>query len=295
MSIDRPVLRYFGGKWRIAPWVISHFPSHRRYVEPFGGAASVLLQKEPAYNEIYNDLDSSVVSFFRVMRDPVKRAELQRLLRLTPYSRDEFVAARQTAADEIEAARSLCVRSYMGVGTSGLRCRDTGFRTEFKDDVKLASQIICWRSLPDRLDEVAARLSGVLIENLDALEIMQSASDPDTLIYCDPPYPFGTRAAGARKEYAHEMSDVDHARLADFLKSLSAMVIVSGYPDSVYDALGWESVDHVNYTMAGQKRMDRLWLNPLVSERLEREQAFEQMGFDFSTDMNGQNREAVEV
>lgn len=33
----RPVLRYHGGKWRIAPWIIAQFPAHRVYVEPFGG------------------------------------------------------------------------------------------------------------------------------------------------------------------------------------------------------------------------------------------------------------------
>jgi len=84
--IDRPVLRYHGGKFRIAPWVIEHFPPHRTYVEPFGGAAGVLLQKPRAYSEIYNDLDSDVVNFFQVLRDPAQLDRLLQACAATPYA-----------------------------------------------------------------------------------------------------------------------------------------------------------------------------------------------------------------
>ena len=64
----RPVLRYHGGKFRLAPWILTFFPRHTVYVEPFGGAAPVLLQKERLGAECYNDLDGEVVNLFRVLR-----------------------------------------------------------------------------------------------------------------------------------------------------------------------------------------------------------------------------------
>jgi DNA adenine methylase len=72
-------MRYHGGKWMLAPWVIENMPPHRVYIEPFGGAASVLIRKKRSYAEIYNDLDGEVVNLFRVCRDrgdELKRTEI---------------------------------------------------------------------------------------------------------------------------------------------------------------------------------------------------------------------------
>ncbi|MEN2983189.1 MAG: DNA adenine methylase [Thermus sp.] len=49
---DRPVLRYYGGKWRLAPWILRHFPPHEVYTEAFGGSAAVLLRKPEAPLEV---------------------------------------------------------------------------------------------------------------------------------------------------------------------------------------------------------------------------------------------------
>ena len=92
-KIRHPAIRYHGGKFRLASWIIGHFPEHRCYVEPFGGAASVLLRKKLSEAEVYNGIDGDVVNLFRVLRDPKKSQALIDACALSPYSRAEFQCA----------------------------------------------------------------------------------------------------------------------------------------------------------------------------------------------------------
>ena len=127
---SRPPLRYHGGKWRIAPWIIGQLPEHDAYVEVFGGAAGVLLRKPRSPIEVYNDLDNQVVNFFTVVRCRGTCAELARAVDLTPFSRAEFELAHEPSGDPVEAARRFVTRTYCGHGTSSMDPADAnGFRS----------------------------------------------------------------------------------------------------------------------------------------------------------------------
>ena len=258
MPIRRPVLRWHGGKWLLAPWIISHFPKHQVYVEPFGGAASVLLRKERSYAEIYNDLDQSVVLLFRVLRSE-RASELVEALRLTPFARDEFAEAYQEAEDEVERARRLIIRSFMGFGSNGHN-RSTGFRANSNRSGTTPAHD--WVNYPDSLATVVARLSGVTIENKDAKAVMAQHDAPTTLHYVDPPYVFDTRSDKG-DDYAHEMTDDDHVELLTFLRGLLGMVILSGYPSALYDdALAdWRRVERKALADGAKERTEVLWIN----------------------------------
>lgn len=95
------------GKFRLAPWILAHFPAHRIYVEPFGGAAGVLIQKPRAYSEVYNDLDGDLVNFFRVVQNAGLRQQLVEACVLTPYARAEFDLACQRARPAVQLAMDL--------------------------------------------------------------------------------------------------------------------------------------------------------------------------------------------
>lgn len=259
--MKHPLIRYHGGKFRIADWIISQFPSHRTYVEPFGGGGAVLLAKPPSCVEVYNDLDADVVNFFEVLRDKQLSQELAHLIELTPYSRTEFLNARTETTSKVDQARKLVIRAQMGFGSAGATKGNTGFRL---DTGRGGSDIVkIWQRQPKVILQAAARLKKVLIENRDALKVIEDHDRDDTLFFIDPPYVLDTRNMGG-KAYRHEMSNEDHEKLIKTLKLCKGMVIVCGYEHPIYETLKWKKIKKT-VAAAGQAgsviREEVLWIN----------------------------------
>jgi DNA adenine methylase len=277
MIPSRPVLRWHGGKWLLAPWIISHFPPHRIYVEPFGGAASVLLRKDRAYAEIYNDLDDQVVNLFRVLRDHTQAEQLRQGLRMTPFSRREFEEAWTTCAEPVEMARQLVIRSFMGFGSNahsdmGRGHKTTGFRANSNRSGTTPARD--WEGYPDCLPAIIDRLRGVIIESRPALQVMVTHDSPTTLHYVDPPYLPETRNRknqyDPKHQYRHEMTIDDHLHLLDAIKEMRGMVILSGYPAAQYDdrLTDWQRVECRALADGARERVEVLWINPACSDAL---------------------------
>src|SRR5215208_7046761 len=115
----RPPVKWHGGKRYLAKHIIRHFPSHRVYLEAFGGAASVLLNKKPAEVETYNDLDLRITRLFRVLRD--QGDEFLAKVQLIPYSQVEFEQAKRCPQDATDLDRAICdfVRWRQSFGGQG--------------------------------------------------------------------------------------------------------------------------------------------------------------------------------
>ena len=255
----RPALRWHGGKWMLAPWIIENFGPHRAYVEPFGGAASVLMRKKRSYAEVYNDLDDDVVGLFRILRDPVTAKELANRVSLTPFARCEFLGAYEVNEDPIERARNLIIRSFMGFGSNG-HARATGFRACSNRSGTTPAHD--WQNLPENLLLVSERLKGCIIENRNALEVMDQHDSPDSLHFIDPPYLLETRT-DTRPDYKHELSLEDHEELLTFLRSIKGAVVLCGYPSDIYESElhGWERIDRKALADGAKPRTECLWLN----------------------------------
>ena len=263
----RPIMRWHGGKWRLAPWIISHFPAHRVYVEPFGGAGSVLLRKPRSYAEVYNDLDGEAVNLFRMVRD--RGHELRALLEVTPFARSEFMESYEPSEDALEQARRTVSRSFMGFG-SNAHNRRTGFRSNSNRSGTTPAND--WANYPAALDAIIERLRGVVIECRDAMEVIATHDSQETLIYVDPPYVAGTRDKGS--DYKFEMDDNDHMDLAKFLSDAKGMVIVSGYESKIYEEAyqGWQKVTRAALADGARKRVEALWINEAAFARLDSKQ-----------------------
>lgn len=265
----RPAVRYHGGKWKLAEWIIAHLPPHRTYVEPFGGAASVLLRKPRSYAEVYNDLDGEMVNLFRVMRDHGPR--LTRALLWTPFSRDEYRAAFELTEDPVETARRTIIRSFMGFGSNAInRAVKSGFRSNSNRSGTTPAHD--WQNYPPNVRRVSRRFRGVVIENKAAIALMQQHDSPDTLHYLDPPYVHSTRAMKAmhgNHGYAHEMTDGDHELLATYLSTVEGMVVLSGYHGELYDRLydGWERIQCEALADGAAPRVEVMWFNAAAWSR----------------------------
>lgn len=265
-SPARPIMRYHGGKWRLADWIITQFPAHKVYVEPFGGAASVLMRKPRSHGEVYNDLDGDMVNVMRVLKDPGMRDALAEALTFTPYARHEFEKAWEIVDEPVERARRTFVRAEMGFGSAGATKGTTGFRIDSKRNYGTAMQI--WARVPEGLRAFGLRLQGVLLENRPALQVMHDHDTSHTLFYVDPPYIHDTRKMGSAC-FRHEMDDEQHVEMLDTLLELDGMVILSGYPHPAYDErlIGWQRIETKARMAAGRgtgTRTEVLWISPKV-------------------------------
>jgi DNA adenine methylase len=256
---------WYGGKYSHLSWLLPLLPQANHYCEPFGGSAAVLINRDPSPVETYNDIDGEVVNFFRVLRD--QRDELIEAIGLTPFSREEFVIAIQEPVDglsNLERARRFYVRARQA--RTGLAqtaspgrwaaCRNTSRRG-------MGGAVSRWLGSSQDLVEIAARLIRVQIDHRPAVDVIRAYDSPDTLFYCDPPYPHESR--GDSKAYRFEMNDNEHICLARLLHEVEGRVAISGYRcDLMNDLYGdWRRIDadpSLCHSVKGE-RQESLWIN----------------------------------
>lgn len=256
---------WYGGKFSHLDWLLPLLPETTHYCEPFGGSAAVLLNRKPSPVETYNDLYGDVVLFFRVLRE--RPDELIRAIGLTPFSREELeIACSEPSPDlsEIERARRFFVRARQ-VRTGLAQTASVGrwAHCVLTSRAGMAGAVSRWLGSVEDLPAIAQRLLRVQIEHAPATEVIQRYDSPDTLFYCDPPYPHDSRADV--NAYACEMSDQEHRELAAILRRARGKVAVSGYDSPLFNELyaDWHRTEAPVKPIHSSKamRQEVLWTN----------------------------------
>lgn len=85
--------------------------------------------------------------------------------------------------------------------------------------------------------------------------------NPNTLVYCDPPYLLSTRSS-THHLYEYEMADVDHRRLLRWVRTTSCRVMISGYWSAMYGShlRKWRCTRFMAMTRGGLAE-ECLWCN----------------------------------
>jgi DNA adenine methylase len=234
---------WYGGKYSHLDWLLGLLPEAHHYCEPFGGSAAVLLNREPSPVETYNDIDGEVVNFFRVLRE--QKDDLIYAIGMTPFAREEFLEAIRTNGNgheltSLEQARRFFVRARQ-VRTGLAQTASVGRWANCLQTSRagMAGAVSRWLGSVEGLEWIATRLLRVQIENDVAANVIQRYDSPNTLFYCDPPYPHDSR--GDSKAYQYEMTDAEHMQLHAVLTQVEGKVAISGYHCELMDRLygGW--------------------------------------------------------
>jgi DNA polymerase len=269
----RPPMKWFGGKGdKKTSWLVSLIPDawkrrHQRnewhtYVEPFGGMASVLLNKPPTDVEVYNDLDLRVWNLFDVLKNHGE--EFRSRLTLTLYHEHEFNRSlAESEGEGIADAVKLYVRYRQSFGGMG----ESFSYTKFRSRRGMADVVSGWlSSIEENLPLVIARLLEVqYVFRKDAPFIIEKYDSKRSFFYLDPPYVPGTRVAGG---YDHEMTEADHRHLLDVILQCKGHVMLSGYSSPLYDTAlaSWRrETKQVKSNAAGGKekkeKEEVVWMN----------------------------------
>ncbi len=238
------VFAWTGSKYKHLSWLLPLLPKCHHFVDVYGGAGSVIINRDPSPIETYNDLDSGLYTFFKTLRE--NPDGLINALSLTPYSREEYCMSIQErynhALPDIEKARLFHVRAEQNFRGCAHEAHSSKWGLSItSSSFGMASSTSKLQSKIKMLPTIAQRLLRVQIENSPAIKLINRLDTEDTLFYCDPPY-LKSAQRSPDVVYAHEMDEAQHIELAATLNNIKGRAAISGYESPLYDTLykGWQ-------------------------------------------------------
>lgn len=263
-TLLRPAFKCHGGKAYLKHFILDNFPTEYvrlRYIEPYSGAASVLLNKRPGPAEVLNDIHPGIVAIFEAIKH--RPDEFVGRLQSLAYSETIFTAALKNK--ESLSGTDFAVNEY-----TLRRMSRGGLKKNFAWSERLRGgkpgDVNAWETAIAQIPVISQRLQTVDLSCKPAVEVLGENNRDDTLAYLDPPYLHTTRAA--KSAYEYEMAEADHRKLCEALLAFRGKAVISGYDSTLYNTIlsDWNRVEmnivnHSSQAKVKQTKTEVLWRN----------------------------------
>jgi DNA adenine methylase len=210
-----PFLKWAGGKRGMLPTLRQYVPKNiRTYVEPFIGGGALFFKMAPA-SAILSDLNSELVTTYRVVRD--KPAELIQALSRHYYDKDYYYQVRKqnpgSLSDIDIAARMIYLNRS---GYNGL------YRVNKKGEFNVPFGKYTNPTIVDtnKIMSCSSALKGAILENLPFEDLPWAAIGKGDFVYFDPPYVPLSKTSSFTAYQGAGFGEEDQLRLADLFKRL---------------------------------------------------------------------------
>lgn len=240
----KSIIKWVGGKSKLAPKLVPLFPRHEGYVEVFVGSGAVLFAKGRSKWEVINDFDSNLVNFWTVVKD--KNKEFKESFEYEIISREKFDKYKEKYLkgeykDDVERAHIFYYLVKAGFGGDmknpcfGVGKDRSRLRLEDIDkDIKMAHN----------------RLKQVIIENDSFENIVPRFDTPKTMFFMDPPY------RNTKGYVVGDFTDEQYLELSDLCKKMKGKFMLTINNDEyIRDLFGEFNIldNSVFYSMSRSK------------------------------------------
>lgn len=226
-------LTYYGGKKRIAEWILQYIPSHDIYCEPFFGGGAVFFAKQPSYLEVINDHNGMLINFYRQCQEnfDIMASKIQNELHSEfRYHQAEKIYSGQKPASDIEKA----VATWLVFNQSWNASARAGWKFDQGSGGSHAG-IVFAHARRNFCPWLKKRLQYVQISCRDALQVIRDRDSERTFFYLDPPYPDTNQ--GHYSGYTWKELE----ELLTLLQSIQGQFALSNYPSEMISKFSAEN------------------------------------------------------
>lgn len=259
-KIKQPPINWYGGKGgnsqrQLLNRILDLINSSKaeRFVDVFGGSGVVCFNTS-IKERVFNDKNSLLTQFFRILKDEDLRQEFQKKLTLTLYSEIEFIEAKERLAKEtrlkdeteslnIDKVVDFYIVTMQSRNANGAMMLNQTWRCKGIIRRGMAMAVSSWlRNIDENLPNIVEDLREIEVTNEDVFNCLKRWDDEKTIFYLDPPYIQSTRKA--KKAYGEFELEIDkHENIVRKLLEIKGQAIVSMYDSCIYNRLsdnGWK-------------------------------------------------------